>query len=265
MEARFLDRMKRTRNWEAVLPGKTQLPSLIVAVVFVLCLVLSRTWFDAGSSVGSRSHLLAAVTNITGYTFLAESVSSDLIDTLKTSQILSGTFSRVAAMDFAPRSVRVFLATWTSADHAPLVMLGHTPDICWRGAGWMPIDLGQPKTVPISISSFPPKRNPILSSSAKMFELRIFASPAGDAHEIVVWIPLVGGQPVRAIGSAPDPGDQWQTYLARSMQFLGLVQDRVSVGAGRQFIRFSMPLTSDWQSAVNQLRAFALLWLRGGA
>ena len=157
-------------------------PIIAFALAFAICIVGSRVWFntDIGRAVvpsvrssDPQSRIwLTARTNLAGYTFVPEPVSDAVKETLGTTNIVSGTFvqratsderrasnqfsesgisssSRLSSLD--PERITIFLATWSAESKKPLLMLGHTPDICWASAGWKPVDLGQPRQVLIDL------------------------------------------------------------------------------------------------------------------
>jgi len=219
---------------------------------------------------------LTARTNLPGYTFIPETVSDSVMKTLGTTNILSGTFYRIGdrrpeygggcgpetslrspasdesasrlpssasetALDTGhsildPERVTVFLASWPAGDSRGLTALQHTPDICWGGSGWKPLNLGQPSQISLDIpiararlfgdrrpeyadrkggllnddrfASQP--RSPISGSDSPAsglpppvsitFDFRIFQLPNDPNCEAVAWCALAGGQPL--IGTA---------------------------------------------------------------
>ena len=47
--------------------------------------------------------------------------------------------------------VTVFLASWPAGDSRGLTALQHTPDICWGGSGWKPLNLGQSQQIIVDV------------------------------------------------------------------------------------------------------------------
>lgn len=154
---------------------------------------------------------LSVRTNIAGYTFVPEPASDDVKQALGTEKIVSGTFVRTAEFvrtqesevsrqksaltsDIRPLTsetaplpdrVTVFLASWTARDKPGLTALQHTPDICWVGSGWKPIDTGQPPQLPIpladSMSEFRIQK-PALTSDLRPLSLGTgFRRPLADS------------------------------------------------------------------------------------
>ena len=166
---------------------RTALPVILSGTLFVVCILFAYCWFNTdigrsvlpsfGPSVSPPRIFLTARTNLAGYTFVSEPVSDSVKETLGTTNIVSGNFYKIAAdgnqttrvgdanlvltsdirpppsvlRPLASDRITVFLATWSPESKKPLLMLGHTPDICWTGAGWKPVELGQPRQVLIDL------------------------------------------------------------------------------------------------------------------
>lgn len=159
--------------------------------------------------------------------------------------------------------ITIFLATWSAESKKPLLMLGHTPDICWTGAGWKPIDLGQPSQVLIELPipegrrqrsevgdqsrSLPSVLRPP-SSRPVPFSFRAFEAPDRNRRELAVWCMLVGGQPLGS--TAPENGQNTSHSLRairRNMatQFWDATKNRLPVRGAKQFARYSAPILGD--------------------
>ena len=57
--------------------------------------------------------------------------------------------SRLSSLDAS--RVTIFLASWPAGDSKGLTAIQHTPDICWGGSGWKPLNLGQPQQILIQL------------------------------------------------------------------------------------------------------------------
>ena len=252
---------------------------------------------------------LTARTNLPGYTFVSEPVSDAVKETLGTTNILSGTFYRtedgdrkseirnqttrvgdanlVLTSDIRPPHsvlrplasdrITVFLATWSAESKKPLLMLGHTPDICWTGAGWKPIDLGQPRQVLIDLPttegrsqrSEPASDVRHLSSGTDLrppssrplpFSCRAFESPDRTTRELAVWCTLIDGQPLT--DSIPSERASVQVVTSDAHvrmtildRLLRATRQRLPVRGEKQFVRYSMPMNGDWQMTLEQSKS----------
>ncbi|MHB8523810.1 MAG: hypothetical protein ACYDH9_24065 [Limisphaerales bacterium] len=211
------------------------------------------------------------------------------------------------ALPIPHSSVRVFLASWRPEDGRKTVSILHTPDICWRLAGWSTLSLGQPPQAWLSVDG---RQLPMQS--------RLFGSPGGADREFVMWCTLVDGRPLETPGRAaassraasdtgrasasgradaeisndveiPPPG---APGARRPTQFMAsqhpadnggessplkydlasrriiaqevweLLKRRTAVSGSKQFLRVSVPLATDWQTALNQINSFVPTWLK---
>ncbi|MBU6400811.1 MAG: hypothetical protein KGS61_10865, partial [Verrucomicrobia bacterium] len=265
---------------------------------------------------------------VSGYQFVAEPLGRGVFDTLGTTDIVNGAFvpdrgKEAGGHGMVPTGrigsdasvsgksairnlqstfhhpVRVFLASWQPVSRKRAVGLLHTPDVCWRMAGWSAMGLGQPRRASLRIAG---RQLPMQS--------RVFASPDGADREFVLWGLLVDGQPLepnppvaagfnpRPPGSAanpspsasarlgiephvplrasmvttPKPPPPSSPFLERLREdlasrweiaraFWQLVKRGATGTGGKQFLRVSVPLETDWQSALEQITAFVPQWL----
>jgi hypothetical protein len=234
---------------------------------------LSSNSFGAASSSENRAN---------------SSTSSELptIEIASRSAISDSTRSATASP--ADR-VTVFVAFWAGADRKGLSVVQHTPDICWLGNGWIPLDLGVPKQVQIglSVKDTPSKisysdstaltdglstlkvSDRIFGSNITLpFECRTFELRGVGAREMGLWCTLIGGkmlfEPTRYQGVSTQGHDGYTTPYERSLaanHFSQAVKARMQSHGNKQFIRYSVPLTGDWQGALQNLKAFGDAWL----
>jgi hypothetical protein len=188
-------------------------------------------------------------------------------------------------LDIVPDRITVFLATWMPSNRESIRVLGHTPDICWTSTGWTPIDLGQPEQVTLR---FPrpyfnryPQRAPSdvgkdstshdssardHAQSAITFycpldlECRAFESPDRANRELTVWCVLAGGVSLTRTSEANRywvfREDSASALRVRSLYRLwSMTLHRTRVREGKQFVRCSVPVTSDWQISLNWIKA----------
>lgn len=216
-------------------------------------------------------------TNLSGYIFAGDPVSDGVKRILGTTDILSGSFSAADADRASSPSLSrttVFVSTWAAADSTKLGVIEHTPDICWIGSGWKPVDLGQPDRITIELPRDGATATQPKSMSTVPFECRVFLSSDGQAREIVVWCMIVGGhffaEPTRFKPSKQDSnstgdGDKdlaaANARLLSAQNFAKTVLDRVPALELKQFVRLSRPLIDDWSSGLHHLKTFAADWL----
>ena len=232
---------------------------------------------------------LTARTNLPGYTFVPEPVSDAVKETLGTTNIVSGTFYNIAAdgnqksepasdvrhlssgTDLHPLAsdrITVFLATWSAESKKPLLMLGHTPDICWTGAGWKPVELGQPRQVLIDLPTTegrsqrseptsvlrPPSSRPL------PFSCRAFESPDRTTRELAVWCTLIDGQLLAESMPSERASVQVVTSAAHVRmtildRLVRATRQRLPVRGEKQFMRYSMPMNGDWRITLEKSKS----------
>jgi len=79
----------------------------------------------------------------------------------------------------------VYIAYWTPGRMSHRLVAGHTPDVCWVGAGWRCTERG---TLSPQVSSFSPQVPPLPVAEARTFTFK-------DTTEYVWFWHLVGGAP----------------------------------------------------------------------
>jgi hypothetical protein len=102
-----------------------------------------------------------------------------------------------------PRTVgtpmRVFFATWSPDQGRDLSVIQHTPDICWVGAGWKPIDAGLAKQLAIPLAT-----RPLRSATADRLRANAGRPPtANDGPLTAVHRPPAATSPLPVPGPGP--------------------------------------------------------------
>lgn len=239
----------------------------VILAVFLAAVSGTWAWFHVGPvpETSLNRLWLTARTNLSGCGWLPEQISADAAQILEADRLVNG---RLILTNQATEAVySVFTADWVATESKPLNVARHTPDVCWVGAGWRPINLGAPQQVFVRVASpAAPRSEETLQSLP--FECRTFQSPNSARVELVIWCALLNGAPV-AEGrrwrveddSAVDPLLRLQNSARRSAlsQFLQGVQRRVPGNRTKQFLRLSMPSHTDANinEAVRELTTFA--------
>lgn len=230
------------------------LPWALVWGLFFGGVVGAWGWFHIAPPPRGPGLRLGVATQMSGWRFQPDPLSDVVRSTLATTNLLNGVFT-------ADRGgvVTVFAAEWSVGSARVMSVVEHTPDICWVGAGFVPVDLGQPTQVDLEIGG-----------RSLPFECRAFTGPRGGTPELVLWCTVVDGQVL------PE-GDRWQaetdaTQTRKDRQaeagrrsalghFLHNLSDRRAAGGAKQFVRFSVAVTSDWRESLERLRGFSSRWL----
>ena len=212
------------------------------------------SWFHVGVRAPETVLLLQARPIVPGYQFNPESVGTNAVEILSTTNLVNGTFTGPAG-----QRVMVFKADWLARDSKQLDVVGHTPDICWVGAGWVSYDAGQPPLVEVE-----------LEGGRMTFECRAFRGPGGVQTELVMWSTLVNGQVMEEGARFRNftredevPKERMATAARRrgANLLVRSIRDRIPATGDKQFVRFSVPLRGEWQPALEQLKTFAVAWL----
>lgn len=97
------------------------------------------------------------------------------------------------------RDFAVYLAHWWPGKASPRTVRGHTPDVCWPNAGWMPVS-ERSKSI-----------HQLAGRTVSLCEFRRFEQH-GVAQEVVFWH-LLNGQVVPFwTGALPSPAQLWRAF-----------------------------------------------------
>ena len=268
------------------------------------------------STPNSRPRLwLQARTNIPGYVFTPESVSDEVKKILGTTNILSGTFYRItedrnqkpalssdiqpltsgnsldsrplvapergeggSPLDHASRFT-VFLATWHKTDKHGMVMIQHTPDICWDLAGWKPVNQKQLSElylrIPFAKNLSSNQNSTVQSMSAGLdsglnlpLTSRVFEFPIDHRRELAIWCSLVGGCTLTEQTGWNSETNRMNTksLLVQSRllilkQLSDATKLRLPSRGTKQFVRYSLPVTHDWETTLRNAESLGRAWL----
>lgn len=211
----------------------------LLSVPFAGCLFGAWAWFSLAPTDYENRFWLLAQTNLTGYVFIEESVSESVKRTLATTNVLSGTFSKMrvgirderedqtlqvsvqssgsTAKDAPTTSspdadrVTVFFASWSDDSHTTMPFVRHSPDFCWTFSGGVFIDIGQPRRMQIEISEKGEQGTASLKSDERagssekpqgfplLFECAAYKWPHSKSNELVVWTTVVEGKTLAGI------------------------------------------------------------------
>lgn len=225
----------------------------LLALLYLAGPGLAWAWYHLGSRPPSVRHVLRPRPVVAGYTFDAQPVGAAAIETLATTNLINGSFRR------GDEAFTVFAADWRAETAREMSVVQHTPDICWVGAGFRVLELGQPRSVTLELSGKPVP-----------FECRVFQAPGAEVPEMTVWSTLVGGRFLEegfrfsANTSTNNLGGEGALDRARvrgANMFLRALRLREPSNGSKQFVRFSLPVRDDWRAALKAIETFAPLWL----
>jgi hypothetical protein len=193
-------------------------------------------------------------------------LTKEVLNKLGNGEIKNGVFSNTQS----GIQVRYFLGKWDPSNPKQMAVVSHTPDICWVGAGWKPVNLGQPNTtyiLPGSSNSVEEKNNDIIGIE---FQTRVFEHVLSKERELAMWCTLVDGRPIRE----PKVLNDSQTFLGKSVfkrvlgsfrnsqlavhRFYTALVERKAWTGPKSFLRISTPLNQNqWSSEYENLIEFA--------
>jgi hypothetical protein len=221
-----------------------------LCVLFTVAVGGPAAWFRSGTHE-NHTQLRFSGDSPSDYQFLPEELSAQAADILATTNAISGTF--VGKNGRFP----VFLGTWDGSDSRQLTALQHTPDICWVGAGWVPVRGDYPDKITLRVSGMDIP-----------FECRVFRAASG-VHQVAVWTSVVAGRLYEepaplAIESAGETRRASRVAAKRVAfgQFYNALKMRLPGDGTKQFVRFSTDLSADWATTVRQLQEFGERWLK---
>ena len=237
----------RQRTWRTV---------FIPLIVFGLAVLGTRLWIQSHTRPPENPVFLNARHEIPGYRFVPVALGSQVEDTLATTNLFNGHF-----LDGRSQRVSVFAAYWQPGQ-GDINSLGHTPDICWVGTGFRSVRRGEPTRIFILVGGC---RIP--------FQCRVLQHPKQSTPEITLWAACVDGRwdevpyepQLDMTNDAVTVQDRLRTlfvsYKNRWAFFCERIHLKSNLAARKQFVRFSIPLTTEWQPALAELEAFAHQWL----
>lgn len=248
--------------------SRSVIPMTVVFCLFALTIGAAWGWFHVNPRQYATRLKFGVRRDVASYQFTNLVLSEGVLDELaiSTNDLVNGIYNRVPpATPGVPERITVFYAGWAARSAREMSVVQHTPDICWVGAGAVPIALGQPSSVLLDLSGTPVP-----------FECRVFLFQDG-AREMSLWCTLVSGQvygeglrfspeksPIDATSNAQDPIAARYAAGRRvgGNQFLNAVRQRIAGTGEKQFVRLSTPVyRDDWTEALDRLRTFANSWL----
>lgn len=229
---------------------------ILLALLFAGATGGAWSWYHVAPKQVAISYRFAVTNAVPGWTFRPEPVAEQAVEILATTNLFNGTF-------FTERGERVtvFMGTWDADNPKQLSVVGHTPDVCWVGAGWKPVGAGHPDKLPLRYGT-----------NTIPFEARTFLTPDGRSRELTVWCTLVSGQLFEETArfelteeTAGKSAEELKTLGARhtlKSKFMKAVGERIPGNGTKQFVRFSTSAGSDWSASYALLGRFGERWLQ---
>jgi hypothetical protein len=229
----------------------------IPLAIFALALIGTTLWTRIPQPILEAPKSLRTSLELTGFHFQQVPLSKTVYEILATTNLLNGHF-----FDTSSNRYSVFHAVWEPGSISAPNAFGHPPELCWTGAGFERLSLGQPSQTNLAISGvYIP------------FQCRVLRHPALGTPELVLWTACMGGDWYGFdLGSNIDTSKEKaginayikkyrRTFFYQSILINHLGLNVSSLNARKQFIRLSQPITTDWQTSLSSLEEFAQRWL----
>lgn len=237
-----------------------KLPSSSVASLAIFAAFLGATgaawaWFNLAPKQFPVSYHLQPRPTVPGWTFVPEPVSEQARDILATTNLFNGTYTNSRG-----DRVTVFLGTWDANNPKQMSVVGHTPDVCWVGAGWEPVSGGHPDKVNIRFGT-----------NSIPFEARTFLTPDKRSRELTAWCTLVSGQlfeedtrfelPNEArVGGVQERQATGARHTLKS-KLLKSITQRIPGTGSKQFARFSVSANGSSNGGFDLMQSFGAQWI----
>lgn len=228
--------------------------ALVVCALLLAVVVGARLWFAGGDHPVDAGLRLGFRPELTGYQCRRVEPTPQEREILATTNLFTGVYTNAG-----PDRFMGFFADWSATTAREMVVVQHTPDICWAGAGATVAELPQPRKVTLTLGGQPIE-----------FECRVFQLPGVSEPEATIWCTLVGGRlfaegaPWAREADAGEAGPERQKAAARrkSMEaFFETVRSRTPGNGSKQFIRISAPVRRDVETAIRAIVGFGEQWL----
>jgi hypothetical protein len=224
--------------------------------VFGLAVISPRIWIQSHTRPPQNPFFLKARREIQDYRFISVPLGPRVEKILSTTELFNGHF-----IDARSQRVSVFVGNWQPGQ-GDMSSVTHTPQGCWVADGCRILPYDGPSQLFISIGG---RQIP--------FQCRVLKRSDIVAPEITLWAVCIDGQwdgipykpELEQIEDAYTVVEKYQnilvSYKNRWAFFCELMRLRSNPAVRKQFIRFSAPMTTEWQSALVELAAFANRWL----
>jgi hypothetical protein len=225
--------------------------------IFAVAVIGTTLWTRIPQPIAEAPKSLRTSSELTGFRFHQVPLGKTVYEILATTNLLNGHF-----FDSSSNRYSVFHAVWEPGSISASNAFGHPPELCWVGAGFERLSLGQPSQTNLAISG---QNIP--------FQCRVLRHPALGTPELVLWTACMGGDWYGFdLGSNIETSHEkaginayLKKYRRRFLNQFTIINrmglNVSSLNARKQFIRLSQPVTIDWQTSLASLEGFAQRWL----
>jgi hypothetical protein len=212
-------------------------------------------WYNLSPKQFPVSYRFMPRHEVQGWRFLPEPISAQAQEILATTNLFSGTYSNARG-----DRVTVFLGTWDANNPKQMSVVGHTPDVCWVGAGWEPVAGGHPDKLHVAFGTI-----------SIPFEARTFLTPDKHSRELTAWCTLVSGQlfeeekrfelPDNAKKASPMERQGPAARHTLKSKLTKVISQRIPGNGSKQFVRFSTSSKGSPSASFDLMADFGTRWL----
>ena len=246
-------------------------------ICYVLCLCTGKLWYVESNTKSDSKETQFSIDfkpQLDEWGFKEEILSQSILDRLGNGNIKNGFYIN----DQSGERLSFFLGEWDPNNKRQMSVVTHTPDVCWVGAGWIPVHLGQPNKTLFKLVSESKSKSPIPSSTKEklyFLETRVFEHALTHQKELAMWFTVID----RRIINEPNLIDfkttedhlasRGKTFAAlRNSQnsahrFLTALKERKSWSGKKMFYRVSIPVyEEDWELSYLKIKEWIPLWFK---
>ncbi len=236
-------------------PKSHALAPSVLGVLFILATGGAWAWFNISPKQFPVSYHFNPRPDIPGWTFSPDPISEQARDILSTTNLFNGFYTNASGA-----RITAFMGTWDANNPKQMGVVGHTPDVCWVGAGWEPVSGGHPDKI-----------NVRFGTNSIPFEARTFLTPDKRSRELTSWCTLVSGQ-VFAEEGRFELSDDAKAKVGAARRASGSrhslrskltksILERIPGTGAKQFVRFSTSSGGDPEASFALLQDFGAKWL----
>lgn len=222
-----------------------------IVLIFAAGALAPHLWFEI---LGADRQPDELSLEVQGFSQTTEWPAASVAEALRTTNLMQIVYQPITG---AEKCITAFIASWEPKQRSAFLAFGHTPDICWVGAGWRPLEY--PRSIHVAVGGLD-----------LPFECRLFEFGNAGRRELVIWTYLIDGKPTAALGffqtareaSLGDFAQGISSRLVRVQHLSKLISDRKALTGSKSYWRFSTDASGDSEAARERLVEFTKRWLQ---
>lgn len=253
---------------------KASLFAYLPLVIYILCLLGGKFWYLDHSEETSDikdPFKINFQSHFGEWRFVEEELSESIMERLGHGDIQNGFYTNQKSSE----RYSFFLGEWDPNNARQMSVVSHTPDVCWVGAGWKTVELGQPDKTFFTLNLSKKSKSPELGENKQQYflETRVFEHALTQQQELAMWITIIDGRIVNEpglLGLATSEGDSLldgkKLASLRNSQnsvhrFLTAIRERKTWSGNKLFYRVSTPVDDEnWELAHSNIKSWIRLW-----